>query len=213
MAVAVVTGSDGFIGLHLRAALSDRGDDVICIDLKRHQDIRFCHLPDADLCFHLAAQTDAYCEDAGHDAEVNILGSIRIFRRYGARCVFASSAMANYPKTPYAISKRACEDYAALYGVSVVRLPNINGPGGHSAFEAFEAADTIKIYGNGEQRRTYAPVEVAVAALLEHAGKGGVRVVGGVDLKVHQIADLYPDKPREYLAARPLDMMDARQVA
>lgn len=210
---SLVTGSEGFIGRHLCEALRARGDVVIGLDLKSGEDVCDCDLPDANLVFHLAAQTNAYFEDAIVDAEVNIIGSLRIFRRYGSRTVFASSAMVNYPATPYAIAKRACEAYAALYGVAVVRLPNVTGRGGHSVFEAFEAADELMIYGSGEQRRSYVSVDKAVSALMEHAGKGGVRVVGGVDLTVNQVADMHPGKPRRHLPARPLDMMDARQVA
>lgn len=211
--ICIVTGSAGFIGAHLCQALRERGDVVIGLDLKTGDDVRHCDLPDADVVFHLAAQTDAYCEDAAADAEVNILGSLRVFRRYGDRVVFASSAMVNYPVTPYAIAKRACEDYARLYGVSVVRLPNVTGEGGHSVFEAFEAAQELTIYGSGGQRRSYASVQTVVEALIGHAGKGGVRIVGGVEMTVNEIADRYPNKWRRYAPARPLDMMDARQIA
>ncbi len=210
---SLVTGARGFIGRHLCDALLARQEGVIRVDLKDGLDVLTCGLPDVDQVYHLAAQTNAYFEDAEIDAQANILGSLRIFKRYGSRVVFASSAMVNYPTTPYAIAKRACEAYAAIYGASVVRLPNVTGEGGHSVFEAFKAADELKIYGTGEQLRSYAPVDRAVAALMGHAGKRGVRVVGGVNWTVNQVAEQYPDKPRRYLPARPFDMMDARQIA
>jgi nucleoside-diphosphate-sugar epimerase len=68
----------------------------------------------------------------------------------------------NYPLTPYAISKRAAEDYALFYGAAVVRFCNLYGAGGHGAIDRFRDGDRIEIRGSGEQLRTYAPVEDAV---------------------------------------------------
>ena len=212
--ISLVTGSAGFIGSHLCRALADRGDRVIGLDLKTGGDIRTCDLPYSDIVFHLAAQTDAYYQNAWDDASTNILGSLRIFSRYRDKVVFASSAMVNYPTTPYAISKRACEEYAALYGVSVLRLCNITGPGGHSVFEKFEADETLTIYGDGEQLRTYATVKKAVQALIDKAGKPGVSILPGSDLTVNQIASgRFPHKPKNYVQAKVGDMADARQMA
>lgn len=210
---ALVTGSAGFIGGHLVAALEGMGHDVLGIDLIGGMDLLTCDLPDADAVFHLAAQTDAYFEDAEADARANIMASLRVFRRYREKVVFASTAMVNYPANAYAISKRACEDYARLYGVSIVRLCNITGPGGHSVFERFEDAETLTIYGTGEQRRNYANVASAVKALMAQYRKGGVFVLPGGEMSVNEIADRFPNKPRAYVPARPGDILDARQIA
>lgn len=208
----VVTGSDGFIGRHVCKRLVNGKFDVVGLDLKTGDDILTCGLPDADWVIHLAAQTSAYCEDAEIDARANILGSIRVFQRYGDKVTFASSSMVNYPTTPYAISKRACEDYAKLYGAAIVRLCNIVGPGGHSVFEAFRGSDELTIYGSGDQRRSYADIGDAVKALL--GCREGLTVVGGQDLSVNEIASrFFASKPRRYLPARAGDMMDGRQIA
>ena len=207
----VVTGSAGFIGTHLVKALHERGDFVIGLDRLTGDDILDCELPDADRVFHLAAQTDAYCQDAERDARTNIIGSLRIFQRYGSRVVFASSAMVNYPANFYAIGKRACEDYAKLFGIGIVRFCNITGEGGHSVFEKFADAETLTVYGTGEQRRNYADVSLAVAALLEN--RGGLSVLEGEELTVNEIADMFIGKPRRYVSARPGDILDGRQVA
>lgn len=209
---AVVTGSAGFIGKHLFAALENKGWEVVGIDLKTGDDILTCGLPEADAAFHLAAQTDAYFQDAEADAAVNIMGALRVFRRYRDRTVFASSSMVNYPTTPYAISKYAAEQYAALYGVSVVRFCNIIGPGGHSVFDRFSEAEELTIYGTGEQRRTYAHIAFAVDALMARLGMGGVFVLAGAELSVNDIADRFPGKPRRYVPARQGDMIEGRQV-
>ena len=204
----VVTGNDGFVGRHLCAALASAGHHVIGMDLKTGHDIRWCDLPEADTVYHLAAQTDAYCQDAATDCEVNICGSLRIFARYREKVVFASSAMVSYPTTPYAISKRAAEDYARLYGCSIVRFPNIYGPGGHSVIDKFSAAHELTIYGDGSQLRSYADVDEAVTALIE---RRGFFILAGDEMTVNQIADGF-DKPRRYLPARAGDMADARQI-
>jgi nucleoside-diphosphate-sugar epimerase len=210
---AIVTGSSGFIGGHLVAALEGMGHDVLGIDLIGGLDLLTCDLPDAEAVFHLAAQTDAYFEDAEADARANIMASLRVFLRYREKVVYASTSMVNYPANPYAISKRACEEYALLYGASVVRLCNITGVGGHSVFERFADAETLTIYGTGQQRRNYANVGNAVTALLSRHRKGGVFVLPGVEMSVNEVADHFPGKPRAYEPARPGDILDGRQIA
>jgi UDP-glucose 4-epimerase len=168
---ALVTGGAGFIGSNLVDALLARGDDVHALDdLSRGSrenvtapaelhlaDIRE---PDAvfdavrpEMVFHLAAQADVRVsvDRPEHDAEVNVLGTIRILeaaRRHGAKIVFASSGGAAYgecdgpatesaplqPLAPYGTSKVCGEEYLAtwnrLYGTRHVslRLGNVYGP-------------------------------------------------------------------------------------
>jgi UDP-glucose 4-epimerase len=168
---AIVTGGAGFIGSNLVDALIDRGDEVHALDdlskgsrenitapAKLHvADIRE---PDAvfdavrpEIVFHLAAQADVRVsvERPAHDADVNVLGTIRILeaaRRHGAKIVFASSGGAAYgecdgpatesaplrPLAPYGTSKLCGEEYLAtwnrLYGTTHValRLGNVYGP-------------------------------------------------------------------------------------
>lgn len=207
----IVTGSDGFIGRHLMRALAKTGH-VIGLDLKTGHDVLCCPLPDADRVYHLAAQTDARCENMQRDARDNIMMTIRLCERFGSNLVFASSSMVNYPVVPYAISKRAAEAYVQSVGGAVVRFCNIWGDGGHSVFESFASADELTIYGTGEQRRTFAPVDCAVTALL-NARAGKIHVLPGDDLSVNEIASRFPHKPRRYLPGRVNDLIDARQVA
>jgi UDP-glucose 4-epimerase len=106
-----------------------------------------------DVVFHLAAQADVRVsvERPALDAEINVLGTIRILeaaRRHGAKIVFASSGGAAYgecdgpatesaplrPLAPYGTSKLCGEEYLAtwnrLYGTEHValRLGNVYGP-------------------------------------------------------------------------------------
>ena len=166
-----MTGGAGFIGSNLVDALIDRGHEVHALDdlskgsrenvtapAELHvADIRE---PDAvfdavrpEIVFHLAAQADVRVsvDRPAHDADVNVLGTIRILeasRRHGAKIVFASSGGAAYgecdgpatesaplrPLAPYGTSKLCGEEYLAtwnrLYGTAHValRLGNVYGP-------------------------------------------------------------------------------------
>jgi UDP-glucose 4-epimerase len=168
---AVVTGGAGFIGSHVVEALLARGDEVHALDdlskgrrenvpeaaTLHEADIR---APDAvfeavrpELVVHLAAQADVRVsvERPGYDADVNVLGTLRILeaaRPHGAQVVFASTGGAIYgecdgpapetaerrPLAPYGTSKLCGEEYLAtwnrLYGTRHVslRFANVYGP-------------------------------------------------------------------------------------
>jgi UDP-glucose 4-epimerase len=168
---AVVTGGAGFIGSHAVEALLARGDEVHVLDDlskgKREQVAAGAELhvgdirePDAafdaarpEAVFHLAAQADVRVsvEDPARDADVNVLGTVRILeaaRRHGAKVVFASTGGAIYgecdgpvtesaerrPLAPYGTSKLAGEEYLATWnrlhrtGHVALRFGNVYGP-------------------------------------------------------------------------------------
>jgi UDP-glucose 4-epimerase len=169
---AIVTGGAGFIGSHVAEALLARGDEVHILDNLasgargnipdganfHERDIRedlselFDELRPEE-CFHLAAQADVgtSVERPDYDAEVNVLGTLRILegaRRNGAQVVFSSTGGAMYgecerpareddarqPLAPYGASKLAGEEYLAtwnrLHGARHVslRFANVYGP-------------------------------------------------------------------------------------
>src|SRR3954471_2476756 len=168
---AVVTGGAGFIGSHVVEALLARGDEVHVLDNlskgKRENVAAGAELHEVDIrdpdavfdavrpeaVFHLAAQADVRVsvERPDHDAEVNVLGTVRILeaaRRYDAQIVFSSTGGAIYgecdgpaseaagrrPLAPYGTSKLCGEEYLStwnrLYGTGHValRFGNVYGP-------------------------------------------------------------------------------------
>jgi len=169
---AVVTGGAGFIGSHVVDALVARGDEVHVVDnlatgrrenlnvaaTLHEQDVRepleqrFGEIV-PEVVVHLAAQADVgtSVEQPVLDAEVNVLGTIRVLeaaRAHGAQVVFSSTGGAIYgdverpareddsrrPVSPYGTSKLAAEAYLATWnrlhgaGHVVLRFANVYGP-------------------------------------------------------------------------------------
>ena len=170
---ALVTGGAGFIGSNLVDALVDRGDEVVVVDDlssgKRENVNGSARLVELDIrdadglrsvfadaspevCFHLAAQADVptSVRRPDFDAEVNVLGSVRVLQAAGegTPVVFSSTGGAIYgecerparendprlPLSPYGTAKLAAEEYLAawnrLQGTrhTSLRLGNVYGP-------------------------------------------------------------------------------------
>jgi UDP-glucose 4-epimerase len=195
---AIVTGGAGFIGSHVVDALLERGDDVhVLDDLSSGKGERIAegarlHVADIrapdevfdavrpDAVLHLAAQVDvrASVERPDHDADVNILGTLRVLeaaRRHGAKIVFSSTGGAIYgecdgaaaetaerrPLAPYGTSKLGAEEYLAtwnrLYGTSNVslRLGNVYGPRQEPHGEAGVVAIFMGLLNEGGTPKIY----------------------------------------------------------
>lgn len=162
----LTTGSHGFIGSRIHEQLGGYG-----IDLKKGVDLLTFDLPDADVIYHLAAQTsvEASWHDPVHDAD-NLKMMVRIVHRYPkARIIYANSAAALDQSSPYGFSKWACAEYLKRFHTNYVTcmLPNVYGSGSHSVVDIFKGKETVTIYGSGEHVRDYVHVGDIVSALIK----------------------------------------------
>jgi UDP-glucose 4-epimerase len=194
----LVTGGAGFIGSHVVDAFLKAGHEVVVVDdlstgrrsnlnpgAKFYQvDIRSPQLADVfmderpDIVDHHAAQMDVRrsVEDPLFDADVNVLGSIKVIeqaRMTGVkRFIYISTGGAVYgepeylpcgedhpvnPICPYGASKHTVEHYLymyqEMYGLEyvVLRYPNVYGPRQDPHGEAGVVAIFTGQMLNGEQ--------------------------------------------------------------
>lgn len=160
--------------------------DAIGLDIKEGNDILTCDLPDADIIIHLAAEPGviASMENPYKNAETNILGTIRLLKRYpNAKFIFASSGGTIQDEiiSPYGLSKKTCEEYIKLLSNNyvILRFPNVYGKGSRSVADKFLNNDIV-IYGDGSQNRTYGYVDDIVKAILKSMDwKQGTYKLGG----------------------------------
>ena len=196
---AIVTGGAGFIGSHVVDALVARGDEVAVVDSLVHGTkdnvsaraelhVRDIREPLDDLfddvrpeaVFHLAAQADVRVsvERPVDDAEVNVLGTVRILeaaRPHGAQVVFSSTGGAIYgeseeaaredtptePLSPYGTAKLAAEEYLRAYNRLydtrhiALRYGNVYGPRQDPHGEAGVVAIFLGALDRGEQAKIF----------------------------------------------------------
>lgn len=214
----LVTGHKGFIGSYLHEALAKEGHEVFGIDKKEGKDILVCDLPDVDLVYHLAAQTQVTksVEDPVSDATDNILGTIKIAERYkDTKVIYASSAGAiqEIIGSPYGISKKTGEDYLNLLNEKTVicRFPNVVGKGGAGVIEIFKNQDKNTVYGDGKQIRDFVHVlDIVKGLLLAQKWDSGLYELGsGKDVSVLEIAEAV-GKPYEFAPAREGEILISR---
>jgi len=195
----IVTGGAGFIGSHVVDALVAQDAEVAVVDSLVHgskdnvpaaaelhvRDIRepLDDVFDAvrpEAVFHLAAQADVRVsvERPVEDAEVNVLGTVRILesaRKHGAQVVFSSTGGAIYgdctrpapedspcqPLSPYGTAKLAGEEYLRafnrLYGTRhiALRYGNVYGPRQDPHGEAGVVAIFLGALLRGEHARIF----------------------------------------------------------
>ena len=201
MANCLVTGHKGYIGSKLYAKLLELGHEVHGIDIKSNDiserlDIRW-HLFDHDknfnhlnfkpeYIFHLAAKPSVQwsVENPSDSLAHNVMGSSRVLeyaKLVGAKkVIFASSAAAIAPTSPYGAHKRMTElegkVYASLYELDTVCLRYFNvysedqeygGPYStviSAWLESIRNNQPLRLDGDGSQTRDFIHVDDVVDA-------------------------------------------------
>lgn len=183
----LVTGSEGFIGKHLVSKLKSLKYEVTGMDLKTDGDI--CTFTDCnrfirkqDVVIHLAAKTDVQgsISDPVMYNRTNLYGTFNVLYHsmfYEVkRFIFASSAAADKPISPYGVQKRAselyCESFNACYGLSTIALRIFNAYGKGNGKGVIDTwIETIKqgkrpvIYG-GNQSRDFVYIDDIVDQII-----------------------------------------------
>lgn len=207
----LVTGSDGFIGQHLMSILPNadgwdirRGQDIF--DLTKEK------VAEYDAVIHLAAiaSIPASIEYPDDTMEINVAGTQHIIDCQPEKLIFASSGSVTDPRSPYADSKLAAEKLIQHSGVDhvILRLGNVYGENDDkSAIMLFQKADTITLYGDGEQTRSFVHAkDVArafeIAATRIHSDS--TYHIGNELLTLREVAEMF-DKPIKSAPAREFD--------
>ncbi|MDG1366355.1 MAG: GDP-mannose 4,6-dehydratase [Acidimicrobiales bacterium] len=152
---ALVTGADGFVGLHLVGYLTAEGDQVVpssCDITNRDAIVAEFARADADVVYHLAGQADVggSWQNPVETIRVNVEGTLNVLdaaRLAGCRRVVAITSADVYgritdadlpvrethdlqPVSPYAASKAAaemvCLQAGLAHGLEVVRVRAFN---------------------------------------------------------------------------------------
>ena len=201
MARCLVTGHKGYIGSKLFKKLKELGHEVYGIDIASKStpeqlDIRW-HLFDheksfnhikfkPEYIFHLAAKPSVQwsVDNPSEALAHNVMGSSRVLeyaKLVGAkRLIFASSAAADTPTSPYGAHKRMtefeCQVYASLYDLDVVSLRYFNVysedqkyGGAYSTIisawlEKVRNNEPLRLDGDGSQTRDFIHVDDVVSA-------------------------------------------------
>lgn len=220
MANCLVTGHKGYIGSKLFAKLQQLGHSVHGIDIAAEElseklDIRW-HLFDheknfnhlkfkPEYIFHLAAMPSVQwsVENPSESLAHNVMGSSKVLeyaKLAGVkRVIFASSAAAIIPTSPYGAHKRMteleCKIYASLYDLDTVCLRYFNvysedqkcgGPYStviSSWLDCIRNNKPLRLDGDGSQTRDFIHVDDIVSAnihCMHHKEdfNGGVYDVG-----------------------------------
>ena len=156
------------------------------------EQIEYIRGDEVDLCFHLAAlsRIQPSFEAPSEFFRVNVSGTEAVCewaRKWNVKVVYSgSSSQWHDPfQSPYAMYKKLGEDVCKMYrkvfgsNIEIARFYNVYGP--HEITEGkwaavigawrgnIERGETIKIHGDGEQRRDFTHVDDIVDGLIKIA--------------------------------------------
>ncbi len=132
----LITGSSGFIGKNLMAALAQRGDvETIPFDLPDSLGDLRAKAADADFVFHLAGVNRPIDPAQFETGNAGLTGALaQILKQAGRKApLVLSSSIQAAEDNPYGLSKKAAEDAALRYAedtgapVYIYRFPNVFG--------------------------------------------------------------------------------------
>lgn len=202
---AIVTGGEGFIGKALAKFLRDRGDTVVIVDRKSGMSVydffsRVRNYKDADVVFHLAAQTSVFNPDvwAVHaDNITSFMGVCDSCEFAGIKLVYASSSTAEpcNMTSMYGISKQFDEHYAACYNprATGVRLHNVYGPDPRQGTLLWHLLndEIVRLYNRGRNVRHFTYIDDAVLGLVAAASSNArlVNVANPESTEIYQFAE------------------------
>lgn len=162
----LITGHKGAIG----SKLSQFFPGFIGIDHREGNDLMNCDLPEADIIFHLAAQTsveDSWIDPVKDSYNFNMM--VRLVQRYpNAKIIYAQSGASLEASSPYGFSKKIAGDYLKKFhnNYVITVFPNIFGTG-RSVVDFFKDKDEVTIFGTGESVRDYVHIADIVAGLIK----------------------------------------------
>ena len=239
----LVTGSAGFIGTAVLKDARERGIEVKTMDLPHSildEDCLSDKMDGVQAVIHLAA-IPGVLDSLAHPYQnfrTNVEGTHNVlgcaYTQGIQRVVFASSAAADDPRSPYGASKASGEAYCKAYAESyqmqtvIARLSNVYGP--HSRHKKTAvvrfinqalAGEPLTIYGDGEQLRDFVWVEDVARKLvnltiLTDAPKVGPHYIGrGYQTTINGLAALIEkirgsDLARDYHPGRSGEIVNPK---
>jgi nucleoside-diphosphate-sugar epimerase len=179
-----LTGGNGFIGSHLKAALIERGHEVITDS----------PYDDVGLIIHLAAVTHIRQEFDPALFDVNIVQTRKLFdiaKRRNIRIIYASSCSASSLDNPYAYTKRYAEWLGSQHPNALgFRFFNVYGPNNNKGIvkrviECCKTGETLALSGGG-LIRDFIYVGDVVRDIIDHleTGTGIVDCGTGEGIKI-----------------------------
>ena len=187
----LITGASGFLGRHLKRALTAQGEDVVVfgdgVDVRNYHDV-YKYMEGIDTVFHLAAKAEiSYCKDDVMTAmDVNLMGTLNCLlaakENRVNRFIFASSVYATGDKGSfYGVSKRACEDLCKTffkeYGLPyvILRYGSLYGTDSNEWNMIYRLCKALvnnkkfSFWGTGEEVREYINIDDAVRCTIRAA--------------------------------------------
>jgi len=171
-----------------------------------------------DIIYHFAAfvGVEKSIKDPIETYRVNVCGTLKIVRSFKGLLIFTSTVGVHEPlKNPYYLSKYVDEHIirAAPCKHIILRLANPYGAGSNSVVQRWLKANSIQIYGDGEQTRDFTYIEDIIQILKNpyilqpnKTYNVGTGIPTTLNELARQIIELTGEKKIEYLPPREFEI-------